>query len=935
MNATPHDLSLSVSKASSPGTSSLTYFWEWEPVDFSLDYQANVPSTADFDIVICLLWSRLGSRLGQQHKLPPDYTRAASSGTEYELLQALHGKRQHPAKLPDLLLWVNKAPPPPATSPPLSRKEEDERIAQRRALQDFLARLTLDASTGTFTAAMNRYEIAGEDIDSYQYLDQFEELMEHKLRKLIRKHVGQPSVKPKPEWKGSPFRDLNVFEFHHASIFFGRSRAIGEVVRLLQNTLAKPEPCHFALVLGASGSGKSSLARAGVLPLLTRPGVMEGIGLWRCAIMCPSDDNADLFQALAAALLRTRSNEPSGCPAALPELGDPESENAQQTLADELRDYPQTAALRVKDKLIEAARAHEAHQRHVLEEQATNFKMEGRQDDAAVKQQTLQRLTTPVARLALLLDQMEELFTLNYAPEALRTFLHAIDVLARSGRVFVLGTLRSDLYPLYQEHETLVALANDGARFDLLPPSADEISQIIRRPATLACIEFEEDAATHHSLADTLRDEAIADAEALPLLEHVLNRLYEAQVPRADGRLSFADHRDLGGVGGALGKHAEDAFTRHVPTATDATFDAVFRCLITLGEGEQDVPNRRAFAYDDLIKVDPAARALVDTFIHERLFIGDQSAQSRPIVRLSHEALLTRWPRLSQWLQTAQVRDFMSMRRRLESNLRQWQEQGRNPDYLLSPGLPLEEAKQMLQDHEVALKPEEKEFIVASAKHEEAGEQRAKSRRRVAFAVLTALSVSLAWALVSTRKALRNERELANFERKIFPFSLVVGYVENFLSPLITSLEKEPSEPIVIIVMPVSFKELTHNQRVENYTNRIGQAGYQIELKKVKTTLPRGAETGIIVPTPPYYKKRKMEVYIDFASTVAAFRHVIDYKIGNAAYARSSEDVMVGEYATEFEESVKRELQKRRQEGRIVFVRSPTAALQILAGANK
>ncbi|MBX7207470.1 MAG: hypothetical protein K1X78_04090 [Verrucomicrobiaceae bacterium] len=79
---------------------------------------------------------------------------------------------------------------------------------------------------------------------------------------------------------------------------------------------------------------------------------------------------------------------------------------------------------------------------------------------------------------------MEELFTLNYAPEQLRAFLETIDVLARStGRVFVIGTLRSDFYPRYQEQPTLGTLARDGARFDLLPPTPDEISQIIRRLA--------------------------------------------------------------------------------------------------------------------------------------------------------------------------------------------------------------------------------------------------------------------------------------------------------------------------------------------------------------------------------------------------------------------------------------------------------------------
>ena len=200
------------------------------------------------------------------------------------------------------------------------------------------------------------------------------------------------------------------------------------------------------------------------------------------------------------------------------------------------------------------------------------------------------------------------------------------------------------------------------------------------------------------------------------------------------------------------------------------------------------------------------------------------------------------------------------------------------------------------------------------------------------LAILAAISISLAWALLSTRKALEKERELTNFERKVFPYSLVVGYVDNFLSPLITSLETEPAQPIVIIAMPNSYEELDHLKRVANYRKRIVEAGYRVELKKVKTTLPRGAETGILVPAPPYYKEKNMEVYMDFASTVAAFRHVIDYKKSNTSYARFSENEMLLQYAAEFEESVKRELSKRGQQSRIVFVRSPAAALRILAG---
>jgi hypothetical protein len=192
---------------------------------------------------------------------------------------------------------------------------------------------------------------------------------------------------------------------------------------------------------------------------------------------------------------------------------------------------------------------------------------------------------------------------------------------------------------------------------------------------------------------------------------------------------------------------------------------------------------------------------------------------------------------------------------------------------------------------------------------------------------LSAVSASLAWAL-------NNQRELTVFERRVFPYSLVVGYVDNFLSPLITSLDTEPAKPIVIIAMPDSYEELDHNQRVARYRTQIEQAGYRLELKKVKTTLPRGAETGIVIPAPPYYKDKQMEVYFDFASTVAAFRSVIQYKKKNVAYAHASDDVMLRQYAAEFEASVKQQLEPHRQQDRVVFVRSPAAALRVLAGGK-
>ncbi len=195
------------------------------------------------------------------------------------------------------------------------------------------------------------------------------------------------------------------------------------------------------------------------------------------------------------------------------------------------------------------------------------------------------------------------------------------------------------------------------------------------------------------------------------------------------------------------------------------------------------------------------------------------------------------------------------------------------------------------------------------------------------IAVLAAIAISLSWALWK-------QRELTKFERKVFPYSLVLGYVDNFLSPMITSLEGEPNKPRIIIAMPASYEELDHNKRVDFYKGRAEKANYKAEPRKVKTTLPRGAETAIIVPTPPFYKERQEEVYVDFASTVAAFRHVIEYKKENPAYAKAAENDMLLEYAAEFERSVLDRLRQFHpgQEKRVVFVRSPEEALQVLAG---
>src|SRR4029077_20856614 len=140
------------------------------------------------------------------------------------------------------------------------------------------------------------------------------------FRDFLAHQVGQKvSSRKVRRWKSCPFRGLNFFDLEHAPIFHGRTKAIGEVLEALEAQLRAQRP--FVLVVGASGSGKSSLVRAGVLPLLAQPGTIEGIRLWRWAVARPGagGSGGDCFDALAAALLESP---------ALPALKDPESLNA-------------------------------------------------------------------------------------------------------------------------------------------------------------------------------------------------------------------------------------------------------------------------------------------------------------------------------------------------------------------------------------------------------------------------------------------------------------------------------------------------------------------------------------------------------------------------------------------------------------------------------
>ncbi len=347
--------------------------------------------------------------------------------------------------------------------------------------------------------------------------------------------------------------------------------------------------CAFLQISGASGSGKSSLAKAGILPEIVGNEIDDRVAGWRYLTLTPGEIAEDLFVGLI-----------SGIAGVLPALITPSSD--LQALAAALRDDPQSV---IEHRLIGALDA------------------EG--GDGITK-----------IRLVLLVDQLEELFTDRRIDSgATQDFASALEAFAGSGRIWVVAIIRSDFSHRCQEIPALVRLREGGGEIDLVPPTADAIARIIREPARFAGLRYEERGEI--GLDDVLLRAATEHRELLPFLSHVLLRLSDTRT--ADGPLTFDSwETGMGGnLQGALAQYAERVFLELSPAAQAALPD-VFSRLIALGGDDPTQPLRRYARRAD-VTGNPGSEELVERFVERRLFTASgQDGDQR--ISVVHEALM-------------------------------------------------------------------------------------------------------------------------------------------------------------------------------------------------------------------------------------------------------------------------------------------------------
>ncbi|MBI3516270.1 MAG: hypothetical protein HY060_19740, partial [Proteobacteria bacterium] len=690
--------------------------WEYEPMLASGHFQDIIERPSATDIVVLILWSRLGTPLPTDRYQGID-GRVPVTGTEWEYEEALQAHRTGGS--PDLLVYRKTALEGMARLDNLDVQKQ-----QWEALQAFWRRHFEEG--GAFKAAFN----------SFGDLDAFEAMLEAHLRELLRGQIAKPGAATPSGgivWhQGSPFRGLAAFEIEHAPVFFGRAQAEREVTEALIARAAAG--CAFMLVLGASGSGKSSLVRAGVLPALMTPGVIDRVDVWRYCLWRPGEAAGDLFEGLAAVLTDQAT--------ALPELVG--AGVAASDLARQLRAADAMPSIRVG------------------------------LNAAAAKLRRATGAPPATARLILVIDQLEELFTLrDIDADARERFIALLEHLARAG-VWVVATMRSDFYPRLAELPRLRDLAVGGGQYHLLAPRPAEIEQMIRLPAAAAGLRFEVHETSDIGLDAVLLEAAVKDPGALPLLEFALDELYRADVEAKRGDvLTFAAYgamgaldaagRAIGGLEGAMAQRADTVCGQLPPTVAEA-LPWVLRALVTVDDDGARATARTVAL--GAIATSSERAAAVDALVAGRLVIGSGSADTA-VLRLAHEALLSHWPRLASLIE--QDRGFLRARGRLEADRARWQADGEPDEGLLPAGRRLAEAEELLGERLDELDAATIAYIERSLERDRRQRERKLRLTRMVAGALSLLAIAAAgfgWYGFNRRAEAEHQRAIASAERE-------------------------------------------------------------------------------------------------------------------------------------------------------------------------
>jgi tetratricopeptide (TPR) repeat protein len=395
----------------------------------------------------------------------------------------------------------------------------------------------------------------------------------------------------------NPFPGLRPFEADEEHLFFGREQEIDELLRRLRTT-------HFLMVVGSSGSGKSSLVRSGLIPALQSGFMLKAGSNWRMMVFRPGDNP---LGNLAAA------------------MDAPDALGTEGELASTNRVLLEATLHRSSLGIVEAVR---------------------------------QARISPQDNLLIVVDQFEELFRFrrsgrggNSRNEAVAFFKLLLEAAKQQDiPIYVVLTMRSDFLGDCMEFQGLPETLNSGLY--LIPRmTRDELRSAITGPVAVA------GGAISQRLVMRLLNDVGDDPDQLPVLQHALMRTWDHWEPHRQGDTSIdiADYEAIGGLQQAMSIHAEEAFQEAGSGNGQRIAEKIFKALTDTYSDPRGV--RRACSIQELAAICEAPESevirVVEIFRRPgRSFLTPLAAvplESAIIVDLSHESLMRCWTRLVAW----------------------------------------------------------------------------------------------------------------------------------------------------------------------------------------------------------------------------------------------------------------------------------------------
>ena len=533
----------------------------------------------------------------------------------------------------------------------------------------------------------------------------------------------------------APYRGLKPMEAEDAGIFFGRDAPIVEALDSLRGLKERAAP-RLLVILGASGSGKSSFMRAGLLPRLARDDrnflTLPVIRPERAAI----SGETGLLRALETALASHGLNQ---------------------------------SRAKIREAIADGA----GSLRPLLKQLVDKTFATMLADESEAK--------PPVVVLAI--DQAEELFLSDGAKEGEDLLVLVRDLVKEDGPgVIALFAIRSDSYDRLETVKALEAMRQ--RTLPLLPMPRGAYQTVIEAPAA-RLKEAKRKLTIEPRLTQRLLDdiEQGGGSDPLPLLAFTLEQLYLEH--GGDGVLSLADYEAFGGIKGAIEAAVARAFKAAdndptIPRDREARLALLRRGLIPWLAGidpDTGSPRRRIARAAD---IPPEASSLIRLLVEQRLLATDRVKVNKDgeqeryelTIEPAHEALLRQWGLLQGWLQE----DFAALTtlEGVKRAARDWAANDRAADWLNHAGNRLEEAEKIAGRQDLAgdVTGDANDYLVACRAQEDKGVRARRLRHRLtaAAAMLFALLAALAgwqwWVAGMPTRPRRDTLQLATGHRQ-------------------------------------------------------------------------------------------------------------------------------------------------------------------------